>query len=148
MTEISDWSAGKPCQLHDMGYCADCKDLAGMRRLEDGSAAYKSDCTIQTFIEITGASYDEAAAALQAAGFRPGAGTPAGGVGRALAAAGFGVCRIRIDLDTAQALSARGRVFFVAGYKGKRGHAWTLLDGKANRAYRPPFRYQVFEVTA
>ncbi len=119
-----------------------------MRLLEDGTVAYKSDCTVQTFIEITGASYDEATEALKAVGFRPGAGSPSDGLRKAFQAAGFQASPLMIDLDMAQAKSASGRMFFVQAYKGKRGHAWSIVDGNASRAYRPPFRYTVFEVTA
>jgi hypothetical protein len=149
MSEISDWMTGKPCERHDLAFCSDCRDLAGMRRADDGTVAYQSDCAVQTFAEITGADYDEAAGLLRAAGFRPGSGTPSDGVVQAFRSAGFKVTEVTwIGLDSALHLSASGRCFYVSGQKGRKGHAWSLVGGKANRAYQPPFRYRIFEVEA
>lgn len=146
--ELTDWQQGEPCKLHDMGYCTDCRDLAKIVRKSDGTLGYAGDCAVQTFAEITGASYDEAVTALRDAGYIPGRGTPVAGIAAAFTASGFQAARSSVHIDRLPALSATGRVFFVAGFKGRKGHAWSVVDGKAHRAYRPPFRYQVFEVTA
>jgi hypothetical protein len=150
MSEITDWAQGTQCERHDLAYCADCRDMAGMRRAADGTVAYKMDCAVRTFAEITGAGYEEAVSYLRDAGFRPGSGTPWDQVGQAFKAAGFTVTAVtrRISPDSALRLSQAGRCFYVLGRKGGKCHAWSLVDGKASRAFQPPFRYEIFEVTA
>jgi hypothetical protein len=149
-TEIRDWATGQPCERHDLAYCADCRDLAGMRRAADGTVAYKSDCAVATFSEITGADYDESLGYLRAVGFIPGNGTPAGHIARAFADAGYTVRDItrEVSLDGARTASGTGRAFYVSGQKGSKGHAWSIIGGRVNRGYVPPFRYRLYEVTA
>jgi len=122
--------------------------MAGLRRDHNGITRWQNDCAVQTFAEITGASYEEAAEVLKEHGFRPLSGTPTDSTRAAFESAGFKVIEMtrQLKLDEALKLSVNGRTFFVSGYKGKKGHAWSLVDGTANRAYQPPFRYQLFEV--
>lgn len=149
MSDISDWADGRPCERHELAYCADCRDMAGIRRDVQGRVGYQSDCAVRTFAEITGAGYEEAADYLRDAGFRPGSGTPWDNVQLAFEAAGFQVTDVtRLGLAAALSLSAQGRCFYVLGQKGRKAHAWSLVDGTASRPYQPPFRYQVFEVGA
>lgn len=149
MSAITDWTSGKPCERHEMPFCFDCRELAGMKRTADGTVSWKSDCTVQTFVEITGATYDEATEFLRAAGFRPGRGATSDQVRAAFAAAGYTVREATHHrLDGALRLSHQGRSFYVSGHKPKSGHAWSLIAGKANRPMQPPFRYRIFEVIA
>jgi hypothetical protein len=151
MTESrTDWTAGVPCAVHELAYCADCRDAAGMRRALDGQTVYTNDCAVQTFAEITSASYDEAVSYLREAGFRPGSGTPKAATAQAFAAVGFNVTE-KTALGMAWAIdqsATAGRVFYVSADKGKRGHAWSIVNGATPRAFRSPFRYRIFEVTA
>jgi hypothetical protein len=115
----------------------------------NGVLRYDGDCALQTYQEITGASYDEAVTALSAAGYRPGSGTPKAGLHAAFAAIGFTVAEVSgMRLEGATHASQAGRYFFVTATKGKHGHAWAIVDGKATRPYHPPFRYRIYEVTA
>jgi hypothetical protein len=147
MTMMSDWTEGKPCERHDMMYCADCQASAGMRRTADGGLAYKKDCAVQSFVELTGAGYEEAVGYLREAGFRPGvAGTPQEGVVKALQAVGYTVREVtHYRIGT---LASRKGSFVISGQKGRKGHSWTVVDGVPSRAYQPPFRYRIWEVTA
>jgi hypothetical protein len=148
MSEIGNWESGAECERHMLAYCADCRDLAGIIRRHDGSLGFDNDCSVQSFAEITGASYDEAADLLRDQGFKPSGGTPYGRTEQAFKSAGYTVTCSTVTLTTARQLSESGRAFLVLGTKGKTAHAWSITDGKINRSYRPPFRYQVFEITA
>jgi hypothetical protein len=148
MTEMTDWAGGRECDKHDLAYCADCRDSAKIIRKLDGSLAYEGDCAVDTFREITGADYEEALEALRAAGYVPGRGTPAGGLTEALRSFGYSVTPTSVRIEDAIWMSETGRVYYVSGYKGKKGHAWSIIDGKANRPYYPPFRYQIYLVSA
>jgi hypothetical protein len=151
MTEmgISDWQAGSECERHNLAYCADCRDLAKIVRRRDGSLGMADDCAVQTFAEITGADYAEALEILLAAGYVPGMGTWCEDVREAFAAAGYATTeRHGLTPDSAAVASQAGRAFYVSAQKGRKGHAWSIADGIQRRAYRPPFRYRIFEVTA
>jgi hypothetical protein len=146
MTEISDWAAGRECERHYMTYCADCADLAHLRRdAKTGEVGYRSDCAVQTFMELTGADYDEAVSYLRAVGFAPGGGTPAAKISAAFEAVGYRVREVYVRYD--QLKYEYQRSFYVTAWKSGKGHAWSVVNGKANRPYQPPFRYSVFEVT-
>jgi hypothetical protein len=150
MTAIRDWTTGTPCERHDLAYCADCRDLAGLRRDKTtGEIVYQSDCAIRTFAEITGADYDEAVEIMRDAGARPGSGTPKPVLQAALLASGFKVTEVTrvIRVEDAPALSAAGQRFYVTASKGRKGHAWSVMDGAVNRPWWPPFSYRIFEVS-
>lgn len=148
MSETADWAAGTPCERHDLSWCTDCRDLAGMRRDESGATVYQSDCTVQTFAEVTGTSYDEAVTALRTVGFVPKKGTPHEGVLDAFRDAGYTVTDVtrRMSILYAQQMSRNGRHFVLCGTKGKKGHAWSITGGKINRPFRVPYRYSMYEV--
>jgi hypothetical protein len=114
-----------------------------------GEIVYRGDCAIRTFAEIAGAGYEEAVEIMRDAGARPGSGTPKPVLQAALLASGFRVTEVTrvIRVEDAPALSAGGRRFYVSGSKGRRGHAWSVIDGTARRAYQPPFSYRIFEVS-
>jgi hypothetical protein len=150
MTAIRDWETGTPCDRHDLAYCADCRDLAGLRRDQvTGKTVYQRDCAIQTFAEITGVGYEEAAEIMRDAGARPGSGTPKPVGPAALVACGFTVTEVTrvIRIEDAPALSASGRRFYVSASKGRRGHAWSVTDGQANRPWPAPYSYRIYEVS-
>lgn len=149
MSEMTDWQDGKPCDRHDLAFCADCRSSAKIVRRNDGTLGYAGDCAVMTYAEVTGASYEESLTALRAAGYIPGRGTPSlTGLETAFSAIGFKVTRSSLDPQSALAASRSGRIFIVSGYKGKKGHSWSIIDGKANRPYYPPYRYILQEVTA
>lgn len=142
-----------PCDKHELTGCADCMDLAKVRRATGtNEVAFAGDCAVTSYQEITGATYDEAVEALRAVGFIPGQGTPHMGITKALTAAGYTVTSVPVrgrGYDVLPWESAQyGKTFLVSGQKGRTGHSWTIMDGKINRGYRPPFRYLVFRVTA
>lgn len=149
MSDITDWAAGKPCERHDLAFCTDCRDLAGMRRDADGNVSYDNDCAVRTFAEITGVGYEDAVELLrETGGYRHGRGMYREDLVRAFREAGFTVTPVTrvMSLDRALEASRGGRRFYVSGHKGRKGHAWSLVDGKANRPYQPPFKYFLFEV--
>lgn len=144
---MTDWAEGRECDKHEMSYCADCRDAAGIRRdATTGQVGYKKDCAVQSFIELTGASYDEAVEHLTAVGFRPGiAGTPAGAIVDALTAVGYTVRETPVRYGDLRGL--RG-AYVISGRQGSGGHSWTVIDGTVNRGYRGRFTYRVWKVTA
>jgi hypothetical protein len=148
MSTMTDWAGGERCQRHDLAYCADCRDMAGIVRARDGELHYKSDCAVSTFAEITGADYEESFQILSASGYRIGRGTPTEALTGALREAGYNAFRSHLDIDGAIAASATGRAFYVSGRKGRKAHAWSITEGRQNRPYFPPFRYALYEVTA
>lgn len=139
-----------PCDKHDLTGCADCMDQAKVRRVAGtNEVRWQGDCTISSYQEITGASHDEAVAALRAVGFVPGQGTPWEGIAAALRAGGYTVTRTAARIETLASISrAYGRTFLVAGWQNGKGHSWTVMDGTVNRGYRGRFTYKAFEVTA
>jgi hypothetical protein len=148
MLTSSEWAAGRECDKHEMSYCADCRDTAGIRRDADGTVGYTKDCAVQTFVEITGADYEEAAGYLRAAGFRPSSGTPAAtGLRDALTAAGYSVREVTGAVRYDDLAHLPGS-YYISGRRGSRGHAWSVIDGTPRRAYGGRFTYRVFEVTA
>lgn len=147
MTAITDWADGKPCERHELSFCADCRNLAGIDRRPDGSLGYRGDCAVQTFAELTGAEYDEAVTILKANGYGVGRGTPVDGLRAALVDAGYTV-REMTRLITPEAAAASGRSFFVAGWQGSKGHAWSIDAGQSRRGFYGSYRYRIFEVAA
>src|ERR1700684_3279273 len=101
MTTTTEWAAGTPCERHEMGWCTDCRDLAGIVRHADGSLGWKSDCAVQTFSEITGADSDEAFTALTAAGYRIGRGTPFGALAAVFLTSGYAATRSPLTIEEA-----------------------------------------------
>lgn len=146
---ITDWESGEPCERHDLAFCADCLALAKLRR-DDTGVWYKSDCAVQTFMEITGATYEEAAAAFLASGFRPGHGTRRDVTRAVFESYGYTVTRMsyRFKLEDALRASRSGRAFYVGGTRGRKAHLWSVINGQQFRPMYPPFRYEIFEVTA
>lgn len=149
MSELTAWQSGERCEKHDMMYCADCLEQGKLRRDDDGNVVYQNDCAVETFMEITGTkSYEVAAAVLKSFGYNPSYGAPADSLKLAFASAGYRVRDVTrlISYDSLAHFSTQGRKFFVTGRKGKKGHAWTIIDGKENRPYHSPFRYNAYEV--
>ena len=145
---MTDWAAGEYCQLHEMMYCTDCAAKAGIRRTHDGEVRYDSDCAVSSFQELLGCDQDTALTALTAVGFNPRKGTAEDGVVSALRAAGLKVVPTSARIEDLPFQSfTRPVAYFVAGYKGRKGHAWTVTNGKANRAYSAPFKYRAYAVT-
>jgi len=144
----NDWATER-CEKHDMTSCADCLELAHMRRDDDGEIRFQGDCAVDTFREITGVDYDFAVEVMLAVGYRPGAGTPAGQLAEAFASVGMTATRIPLAYDSAPAFSRRGRKFYAEGWAGRQGHAWTILDGIQRRHFfrDRPFKYRLYEVT-
>jgi len=150
MTVITDWATGTPCERHELAYCADCRDLAGLRRDKvTGEVVYQGDCAIRTFAEITGADYAEAVEIMRDAGARPGNGTAKGVLQAALQASGFKVTEVTrvIRVEDAAVESRFGRRYYVSASKGRTGHAWSVVDGTHNRPWPLPFSYRIYEVS-
>ena len=160
MTIAADWATER-CEKHDMTSCADCLEAGKLRR-EGSEVRFQEDCGVATFRELTGIEYDEAAEILLEAGFRPGHGTPAKALKATLEAFGFkneerglGTVSARgsrtsgMTIPEARAASVDGRVFWLIGSDRTAAHAWTIIDGKVNRAFlRAPYKYGILEVTA
>ena len=146
--DLTTWQAGEPCERHDLAFCADCRDLAKIIRHRDGTLGFRSDCVVQTIVEVLGADYAEALEMARDAGYVPGKGTPADRLPAIFEAAGYRVRPSGFGLEGAIAASAAGRVFVVSAVKGRKGHAWSITGGQANRAYQPPFRYHLYEIEA
>lgn len=147
MNEIAAWTNGEQCERHFLAYCADCRDMAHLRRTASGEVAYKADCAVQTFMELTGADYTEALAHMTQHGFAPGGGTPADKISEAFEAVGYQVREVTREVRYEDLRFAANRSFYVVGWKGKKCHAWSVAEGKTRRAFRPPFKYQVYEVS-
>lgn len=154
MSELSDWQSGVPCGKHFLAWCADCLADAKMRRLGNGAVAYRSDCTVATFCEITGAGYDEAAELLKATGFRPGAGARPAELNAAFGVAGYHVTEhpaslLPVELAVEDAAAGK-RCYWVAGRRkgARQAHAWSVTAEGELRALTRPYRYRIFEVTA
>ena len=167
MSEIADYAAGRPCELHDIPFCADCRKRLGLRRGdakagEDRTAYYGvNDCAVQSFRELTGATYAEALEALEGS-YRK-SGTRIDGLIRALESVGYEVRKAGLGtvarrgartsgltLPEACAASADGRrMFLLVGNDSRGAHAWTITEGGQKRAYlRAPYRYGIFEIVA
>src|SRR5258707_15227806 len=108
-----------------------------MKRGADGSVSYRSDCAVATFVEVTGARYDEAVEVMRAVGYRPGQGTPSQGILSALTSLGWSAVKTSVRIEDAERASRNGRVFIVYGRKGSKAHSWSILNGTANRPYHP-----------
>ena len=136
---VSGWEAGEACVKHDQPWCAECKAQAGMVRDDEGTLRYDGDCAVMTYCEITGEEYEAAVATMRGQGYRPGTGTEAVGLFRALRDAGY----VQTQVAWGQAF-ARERSFlhpeaFVVigtGYVGRKrlGHAWSITNGVVNRS--------------
>ena len=160
MSIVSDWATER-CEKHDMTSCADCLESAKARR-EGAEVRYQDDCCVATLVEILGLSYAEASETLLAAGFVPGKGTPAAKLEATFRDFGFAVVRRGVGRVTARgtrtegmtfpearAASVDGRLFYAIGADRSGAHAWSILDGKVNRAFlRAPYVYGILEVTA
>jgi hypothetical protein len=170
---ISEYAAGARCEIHEIPFCADCRERLGIRRgvaragtgADDEKASdyrYRDDCGVASFRELTGASYDEAVEAI-GSGFNPRTGTqPAAlksaieSVGYSVRQAGLGIVSARktktdgLTVPDARAASVGGRrSFLLIGADRHGAHAWTIVDGKVNRAFlAAPYRYGILEVIA
>ncbi len=166
MSELSEFAEGRPCDLHDIPFCADCAARLRLRRgvaVAGESASdwrYQEDCSVATVSEIFGVTYDEAREILGPA-FRPGQGTLGIDLKARLAEAGWTVTvrgsgRVtargtRYDgmtREEARAASARGRVFILIGKDRYGAHAWSAVGGRINRPLTGPQIYGILEVTA
>jgi hypothetical protein len=132
--------------------CADCLDQAKLRRTATGEIAYRDDCAVRTVAEVTGLDYEFAAEVLREAGASLGSGTSVEALLAAFRSLGSTVreqTRI-VRIEDAVALSRSGRKFAVAGWAGRDGHAWTIIDGAANRDFlrNRRYSYRIFEITA
>jgi hypothetical protein len=148
MLKTSDWATER-CEKHDMVSCADCLASARMRRDETGQVRFGSDCTVATFVEITGMDYDFAAEVLREAGFVPGRGAAAAHTVAAFESVGYTVKRCPFaTIESATLASTTGHKFFVSSTMGRNGHAFSITDGKANRNFFAGrrYRYTIFEI--
>lgn len=145
-----------PCERHEMTGCADCADLANPRRKPVTAKIHRpepapGDCAVRTYAEITGEDYAEAIRTLTRYGYTPKGGTPAGALEAAFAALGFTTREVTRthQLRELPRLSEAGRYFWIEGEQRRRGHAWSVTEGRANRAvFTGTYRYRAFEVTA
>lgn len=159
--KASEWAEGRECELHEIPFCADCRDASGIVRLDSG-IQYRDDCAVQSYVEITGEDYEGSIELFRSLGYVPGRGTPAKAITEALTRVGFGTERrglgqvadrkVRAEgFTTGDAIDAsrRGRVFLLIGSDRRGAHAWTIIDGKVNRHYlRAPYRYGILEIVA
>lgn len=150
-TDLTTAFTADRCDLHDISSCADCARKAGLRRDRQGQTRYDKDCAVATFSELTELPYADAAEIMLAAGFSPRKGTPEANIVGAFRDSGYTVTEVTRQLTPEAALAVTAldqtKAFFVAGYKGKRAHAWSIHHGQYHRAYRPPYRYRIYEVT-
>ena len=150
MLKTSDWATER-CEKHDMVSCADCLATARMRRDQSGQVVFQADCTVATFVEVTGMDYDFSAEVLRAAGFVPGNGAHTAQTVAAFESVGYTVkpCP-HATIASATLASKAGHKFFVSSRMGKHGHAFSIVDGKANRNYFAQagrsYRYIIFEI--
>lgn len=118
--------------------CVDCMDegvflpkqarRAGAGQLTaGGTVALVNDCSVQAIAAALGADYLEAAEALAAAGWVPGQGATEAQIRAAVVALGFELAGSGLSLDAAR---RDGGTFIVVGYRGRRGHAWTIDAGR------------------
>ena len=147
MLKTSDWATER-CDKHDMVSCGDCLASAGMRRDQTGQVRFQGDCTVSTFVEITGMDYDFASEVLREAGFVPGRGAATAHTVAAFESVGCTVTRCPWDLESATIASRTGRKFFVSSTMGRNGHAFSITDGKANRNFFAGrrYRYSIYEI--
>jgi hypothetical protein len=149
MLKMTDWATER-CETHDMVSCADCLDRAKLRRTDSGEIAYRDDCAIRTVAEITGLDYEFAVEVIREAGARPGTGSTVGALLESFRSLGSTVreqTRI-VRIDEAVRLSRSGRKFAVAGWAGRDGHAWSIIDGEARRDFlrNRRYSYRIFEI--
>jgi hypothetical protein len=142
MLKASEWATER-CEIHDMVSCADCLDRAKLRRTDSGEIAYRDDCAVRTIA---------ASEVLREAGASLGSGTSVEALLAAFRSVGSSVREVTriVKIESAPALSRSGRRFAVAGWAGRDGHAWTIIDGSANRDFLRTRRYsyRIFEITA
>ena len=141
------WEAGEPCARHELAWCGECLEMAGARRTAEGAVRYKNDCTVDTFRELTGCSYDDAITALEKVGLRPGRGLSRSMVVQALEDTGLRLRPVRTRYNQLLYASEKGARFYVSGAKGRKRHSWTIQGGKASRAFVAPFSFLAWEVT-
>lgn len=131
--------------IHDMGdpmWCSLCRASLGYR---SGVDRQYMDCAVKTVETLTGATYEEAVAMLAANGRQAGQGTKRQAIIDTLAAAGW-VSRLSSkSLD--QALRDGG-TYHVVAYKGRKGHSFAIVAGKAHNAsgWLAGVRYSLHEV--
>jgi len=163
MSEATDFAAGKSCVLHEIPFCADCRERLGIRRgagENKNQFYFTNDCAVASFQELTGAGYDEAVEAL-GDGFAPRAGTKTTAIIEALEAAGYRTERAGLGTVSARGARADGltipearaastdgkRQFLIVGHDRYDAHAWTITDGRVNRAFlKAPYKYGIIEV--
>jgi len=148
--KTSEWATER-CEKHDMVSCADCLASARMRRDQSGQIKFQSDCTVATFVEITGSDYDFAGEVLRGAGFVPGRGAHAAATVAAFESVGYTVKPLPFaTLESATLASRAGRKFFVSSTAGRNGHAFSIVDGQVNRNYFARmyrrYSYRIFEI--
>ena len=148
--KTQDWASTR-CEKHDMVSCADCLDNARMRRDQQGQVVFQDDCTVATFMEITGMEYDFSADVLREAGFVPGRGAHAAQTVAAFQSVGCTVKPYTWDLAAATYASATsGRKFFVSSRMGRHGHAFSIVGGKQLRNFfgqaGRSYRYSIYEI--
>lgn len=125
-TNATDTTLEDEC-LHGMepSWCSLCRKAAGY---QPGKDRFNNDCAVLSFVEVTGATYEEAVEALLATGdYRPGHGINIDALLRALADNGFAA--------TPTSAVTRGMVL-VAAWDRRGGHAYTINNDKPCRAGR------------
>ena len=148
--KTQDWASTR-CEKHDMVSCGDCLASARMRRDQAGQVVFQDDCTVATFVEITGVDYDFAADVLRQAGFVPGRGAHTAQTIAAFQSVG---CTVKpqpfATLESATLASASGHKFFVSSLMGRQGHAFSIVDGKQLRNFfgqaGRSYRYSIYEI--
>jgi hypothetical protein len=106
---------------------------------------------VATFVEITGSDYDFAGDVLREAGFVPGRGAATASTVAAFQSVGYTVkpCP-HATIQSATLASTTGHKFFVSSTMGRNGHAFSIVDGKANRNFFAQagrnYRYSIFEI--
>ena len=146
MLKTSEWATER-CEKHDMVSCGDCLATARMRRDETGQVRFQADCTVATFMEITGTDYDFASEVLREAGFVPGRGAATAATVAAFQSVGYTVKSYPMPIEFAM-VASNDRKFFVSSRMGRNGHAFSITDGKANRHFFAgrSYRYSIYEI--
>lgn len=147
MLKTGEWATER-CEKHDMTSCGDCLASAGMRRDQAGQIRFDSDCTVATFVEITGMDYDFSSEVLREAGFVPGRGAATASTVAAFTSVGYTVKPYPMPIEFAIVASQNDRKFFVSSVMGRNGHAFSITDGKANRNFFAGrrYRYSIYEI--
>lgn len=114
-----------------------------------GGYTLDNDCTVQAICAALGAEWADAAAALRGTGWVPGHGATEDQISAAVQALGF---ELRGTGHTLGSAAATGRTYIVAGFRGRRGHAWVIEAGQHLNGLgwqrAAGMRYRVFEVVA